>query len=331
MNTLRRISVYSNDMAMHEDYKMRMFRVLLEIEAALDHSWTLEELARIASFSPYHFHRQFTAMVGESVASYIRRVRLERAAGLLSSTDRTVAQIAAEAGYTKPEVFSRAFARRFGTPPNRFREAVKDWAVKSGASSVESGDMAERVMSRWRAQSAGEQRFEEVEIVELPPMRCAVVRARGRYALAAPRAWLRLGMWARRRGVRAQDRRRFTIGHDDPALTDEPRLRVDACLSLECDESPDDTESVGVLDIPGSKYARLVHKGSIRSIPETFAVLYGCWLPQSGLEPASAAPLIEHLDARFPYGPPSNTAVLLPLLTTVSSNPSSDHHQRRTS
>lgn len=298
----------------HEDYEQRILRVLLDIESSLDRAWTLEELARIAAFSPYHFHRLFSSMVGESVASYIRRVRLERAAGRLTSASQSVVVIAREAGYPNPEAFSRAFTRRFGMPPHRFRKAVTEWSRSGDRESDDAGAAAERVMARWRAASAMRAaQAAKVEVVELPRIPCAFVRATGGYALAGARAWLSLNLWAHRHGVRANRRRRFTIGHDDPALTDESRLRLDACVAIEAGESRHATGRVGIFEIPAGEYARLEHRGSIRTIAGAFAELYGHWLPQSGREPASAPPLLEHLDSRFPSGPPGATAALIPL------------------
>mgnify|MGYP000458632448 FL=1 len=61
-------------------YQQRINLVLRHIEQNLDTRPDLDELARIACFSPYHFHRIFSALVGESVAAYKRRLLLERAA-----------------------------------------------------------------------------------------------------------------------------------------------------------------------------------------------------------------------------------------------------------
>ena len=63
-----------------EDYKERMLRVLLYIQRHLDEETPLEELARVAAFSPYHFHRVFKSIVGETLNDFIRRVRVQRAA-----------------------------------------------------------------------------------------------------------------------------------------------------------------------------------------------------------------------------------------------------------
>ncbi len=62
------------------DYRERLNRVLVYIQENIDSSLTLQTLAGIACFSPFHFHRIFTAFVGETLSEYIRRIRLERAA-----------------------------------------------------------------------------------------------------------------------------------------------------------------------------------------------------------------------------------------------------------
>jgi transcriptional regulator GlxA family with amidase domain len=63
------------DSPTQRDYKQRLLRVLVYIQQNLDGPLELEELARVACFSPYHFHRIFTGMIGESVKAHIRRLR----------------------------------------------------------------------------------------------------------------------------------------------------------------------------------------------------------------------------------------------------------------
>lgn len=106
-----------------QDYKRRVLRVLVHIQQHLDDSLPLKELAGLACFSPYHFHRIFRGMVGESVREYVRRLRLERAAGQLRLSSASVTDIALAAGYESPEAFTRSFKASFGTSPSHFRLA----------------------------------------------------------------------------------------------------------------------------------------------------------------------------------------------------------------
>ena len=102
-------------------YRQRMAEVLQIIQRNLDEDLALEELARVAHFSPYHFHRIFRGMVGESVKEHIRRLRLERAALGLKHSKRPVTDIAFEAGFETLESFSRAFKAMGGLNPSAFR------------------------------------------------------------------------------------------------------------------------------------------------------------------------------------------------------------------
>src|SRR5689334_18846913 len=94
----------------NEHYQDRVNRVLDYIGAHLDGDLSLARLAGIACFSPYHFHRIFQGISGETLNSYVRRVRLERAAALMRASPRKrITDIALEAGFAGTAEFSRAF------------------------------------------------------------------------------------------------------------------------------------------------------------------------------------------------------------------------------
>src|SRR5262252_10971797 len=104
-----------------EDYQRRILGVLVHIQNHLDSPLPLDELAEVAHFSPFHFHRVFRGMVGESVKEHVRRLRLERAAHRLRFTGQPVTEIAFDAGYETHESFTRAFGVMFGEAPTEFR------------------------------------------------------------------------------------------------------------------------------------------------------------------------------------------------------------------
>ena len=97
-------------------------RVLRQLVAQLDDSADLAALARLAQLSPFHFHRIFRGMVGETALELLRRLRLERAAHMLRHSDLPVTQIAFTAGYETHEAFTRAFRAVFGEAPSGFRQ-----------------------------------------------------------------------------------------------------------------------------------------------------------------------------------------------------------------
>jgi AraC family transcriptional regulator len=81
-----------------------------------------ETLAAVAGFSIPHFHRVFTAQIGESAISYIRRLRLERAGRKLRMGAVDITEVALAAGYDTHAAFSKAFKQQFGLSPREFRQ-----------------------------------------------------------------------------------------------------------------------------------------------------------------------------------------------------------------
>ena len=70
------------------EYEKRVNRVIDHIRERLGEALTLAELARVAAFSPFHFHRIFSALAGETLFAYIQRQRIEKAAGVLAAGSR---------------------------------------------------------------------------------------------------------------------------------------------------------------------------------------------------------------------------------------------------
>ena len=81
-----------------------------------------EMLAAVAGFSVPHFHRVFTVHVGESAASYVRRLRLERAGRKLRMGAVNITEVALAAGYDTHAAFSKAFKQQFSLSPREFRQ-----------------------------------------------------------------------------------------------------------------------------------------------------------------------------------------------------------------
>lgn len=121
------------------EYARRMHRVLEHIDRHLDQPLELDSLATVAHFSPFHFHRLFSAWMGETLGEYLRRRRLEMAAlRLVSQPDVTVLHVALSVGFSSTEAFARAFKARFGSTPTSWRsEARARRAASSPPSAIE--------------------------------------------------------------------------------------------------------------------------------------------------------------------------------------------------
>lgn len=105
-----------------QNYCERIDGVKKYIYDHLDETLTRDVLADIAGFSVPHFHRVFTGQVGENAASYVRRMRLQRAGRKLRMGAIDITQVALSAGYDSHTSFSRAFRQQFGISPSEFRQ-----------------------------------------------------------------------------------------------------------------------------------------------------------------------------------------------------------------
>jgi AraC family transcriptional regulator len=91
------------------------------IRTHIDEPLNREMLAAMAGFSVAHFHRIFTDIAGEAIASYVRRMRLERAGRKLRMGAVDITEVALAAGYDTHAAFSKAFKQQYGLSPSAFR------------------------------------------------------------------------------------------------------------------------------------------------------------------------------------------------------------------
>jgi len=258
-------------------YAQAVQRVIEQIAAHLDEALDLETLAGSASLSPFHFHRVFRGMVGETPVELIRRLRLERAAWSLANSDRSVTEIAFDAGYETHEAFTRAFREHYSTSPSGFRERKHqriELAAPCGVHFAPDG----RVPAFIARDSGG--RTMNVEIKNMPEVRVATVRHIGPYN-QIPEAFERLGATAGPAGLfRKPGAAMIAIYHDDPDSTPQHQLRSDAAIAV-----ADDVPLPPGLEeqrLPAGRYACAVHVGPYEKLGDAWARFMGEWLPASG-------------------------------------------------
>jgi len=259
-----------------QDYKRRILRVLAHIQAHLDDPLSLDELAALACFSRYHFHRIFKGMVGESVKEYVRRLRLERAAGQLKVGSASVIEIALDAGYESHEAFTRSFKRCFGAAPSHFR-SIRRMPFAAVASGVHyrHGESVQHFRSFHRGGDM------DVNIRELKPMRVAFLRHVGPYGEVGS-TWDRLLTVMGKDGYLGGGSMMLGICHDDPETTPPSKIRYDACVTVGEDfAASGDTQ---VQTVAGGDYAMTTHMGPYSDLGRTYAELMGQWIPRSGRE-----------------------------------------------
>src|SRR5271166_5951060 len=216
------------------DYRGRILRVLTHIQAHLDEALDLEELARVACFSSFHFHRIFAAMTGETMADHVRRLRLERAAMELRPGAKQVIQVALGAGYEAHPAFTRAFKTAYGVSPTEFRRATGPVAILAAPSGVH---FRQGVPLNTFNTNHITTKVMKVITRKIKPMRVAYLRHVGPYE-DVKQTWFDL---VAHLSADKQIRKRsmfIGMGHDNPSVIPASELRYDACITVDEEYEP---------------------------------------------------------------------------------------------
>lgn len=223
----------------------QVLRALIWVQDDPAESHGLEQVAHVACMSPFHFHRVFRDLVGETLDDHVRRLRMEYAAHHLRLSPLGVAELSARTGYANHAAFTRAFRTHFGRSPIGYRRqhAHGDWTKLEAF-----GDRipTERPFSLERKVWGGS------AIERLPALRVAFVRQLGPYR-DLHRPFARLARWATRRGIWSRQPILIGAPHDDPAVTPSHRIRFDACMVVPDRIEGDD--EVGVRNLRPGDYA----------------------------------------------------------------------------
>lgn len=243
-----------------EDYIHSVYKVIFYIEANYAQDLTLDELAKVAGFSKYHFHRIFRAVSGENIGDYIRRIRLQGTTWKLKIEPK-ITQIALKSGYETNASFTKAFKKHFGMSPRAFADQLK---VKQGVVMV------------------------VPKVVNVEPITVLYVRKTGLYATSACEAWNVLMPFAYEQKMKFhkkimdKETMHFGIGHDNPNLIEPDLLRYDACISCN-DASVEPKGEVFRKVMEGGKCAVFLHKGAYENLKATYDEI-GNWMVQSGVK-----------------------------------------------
>ncbi len=220
----------------------------------------LDTLARRSGYSPFHFHRRFVSVVGETPKRHLMRLRLERAAYLVAVTEQQFLAIALDVGFRSHETFTRAFRRHFGITPTEYRRKARK-------------AQAERLVRNATFTGEGCQ-LSQVRLLTLAPVVLLCARHTGAYA-AVPsppfaehdELWAPLAAWALEAGI-TYERTAWVIPHDDPTVTPGPQQRMDAGVPV--NGIPPRSDPFTVLRFAGGRYAGAEHVGPHETIGQAY-------------------------------------------------------------
>jgi AraC family transcriptional regulator len=269
------------------DYVARVNRAVDYVTRHLAGPLRLEDVAKAACFSPCHFHRIFHALMGETLASFVKRVRLERAISLLSHRPgASLTEIALSCGFASSSDFSRSFRRHYGVSPRRFD-------VQRFRSSRRDALQMPRLPAGSNPDGFA------VTLRQCPARRVAYLRVHRPYEEDhVPQAAARLVAWAEARGL--ADGQWLGYQWDDPEIVPLDKCRYDIGL-----EVPGATLAVGDVSITTFKsclMAEVEIAGTADLELRALDWFYRTWLPTSGYAPADQ-PMFEAFSGRpFAHG-----------------------------
>jgi AraC family transcriptional regulator len=275
------------------DYGRRIARAMALIAADPARTPSLVELADAAAFSPFHFHRIYGEITGETPAETLSGEWLSRAAALLVRGGQPIAAVAKASGYGSAAAFTRAFRAAYGIPPAAYRDAGGIGLPRRSAPDLEESSM------------------HDITIRQEPALRLAALEHRGAYTTIGG-SFDRLMAWAAARGLIGAETRFLGLYHDDPTSVAEKDLRSQACLTVPAEL--EGAEGVRIVELPPTRCAVLVFKGPYAELEGAYSWIYRDWLPASGEEPADQPCREDYLNDPRSL-PPSEwlTAVMVPL------------------
>ncbi len=263
----------------------RVNRVIDHVVRNLDQPLSLDEMARLAHFSPFHFHRIFSGLVGETLHQFVKRVRLERALSMVRHEPRrTLTEIALACGFASSADFSRSFKQRYGVPPSAFDveayRAERREQLQDAITDADTRHLLERLPVGENPDGFG------VEFRALPERQVVYLRVPDSFRPdAVTDAAARLLAWADEHGI--ADGQWLGYMWDDPNFTALSDCRYDVAVEVRTEDLArlDVGGEFGVLTFPEMTVAQVEVRGAIDLEQRALDWLFGTWLPSSGYVP----------------------------------------------
>lgn len=260
--------------------------LLIGVQSNPERDVSLASLAAEHGYSPSHFHRVFTDVVGETPKAHVERVRLERAAYRLAVTKESILDIALSIGFRSHETFTRAFRRRFDcTPSDLRRRSVNRQKAWLKANRVRTPDGST---------------LSEVSYLTLKPMTLLAMRRMGKYGTfgtpdwdGGPSDWSPLidELRARKLPFRKLG---MILCYDNPRLTPPHLQAMDACVPLIETAGAPRKGTVRRLDFAGGLYGVIEHRGPVATLENAYGTL-AMSIVSSGRFALKAGPPLEIL------------------------------------
>lgn len=271
------------------EYNRRLNTVLLYIQDHLSEQLDLEKLSAVACFSKFHFHRIFSAIIGETPGDYIMRLRLERAAALIiNSPSLSLIEIGERCGFTSQSIFSRSFSKKYSMPPRQFAKQSRGENTKSKNSQVFSNNgKKSRTGSAYLFNDNSKEKETastmECEIKTMPSLRMLYLMHHDGYNGKIGLTWHKLIAYAQQRGLFSVNTKMIGMPLDNPDITSPEKCRYKVGITVP--ESIMAEGEFGVETIPQFTCLVSHFSGREEEISTAYTTIYNKFLVERNLLP----------------------------------------------
>mgnify|MGYP001436910159 FL=1 len=288
------------------EYISRINKVMEYIDKHYNEQINLDKLSEIAHFSPFHFHRIFSTLTGETPADFCLRIRTEKAAQQLKDAPRkSISDIVFDCGFSSMALFARTFRKHFGISATAYRKIEQPIVVKDGIYYSKNGQALSKKNQIYVALNSELCSVNLKQIVimetnvivkELADMQAIYCRHTGAFN-EIHKAYGKLMQFAGPRGLIAKDSHTVTVYHDDPSVTEINKVRQSACLVVDKDVQVEG--EIGKITIKGGRYAVGHFEIDVTEFENAWNTMC-VWMTESGYEPGEGNPY------EFYYADPEN-------------------------
>lgn len=253
------------------DTLQRIQRAIDFIETHLFEDLPLTAIADHGGASPWHFHRLFVSLTGETPATYVWKRRLSAICTRLVETRQPLVEIALDGGFESQATFTRAFTRHVGISPGKFRRTHPNSLPAYLYPALDPRALVER-----------QHRMEVMEARIVRKQAFLVVGLAGRFTPASPRIPELWGRFAPRMNEVPRRRGAHTLGLCIDVEADTvAEVGFTYVAGVEVERVDTVPEGMIAFTVPANTYAVLTHRGHLSRLPDMVKHVWGRWLPAS--------------------------------------------------
>ncbi len=275
---------------MKEDYIKRINDIFIFIDENLDQELSLETIAKIGFYSPFHLHRIFKAITNETILEYVTRKRIEKVALiLLNHQGINISELSLQYGFNSNSSFTRTFKKFYGISPTEFRKSNSNKFSKIGQLDSKNGQeygIKEEYLCNINNHKNWIKMKAKIEIKEMPKLDLAFITHIGHKGLET--TYAKLLKWATPKGLLENENLRIvTIYHDSFKITDPDKVRMSACISL--NEKVEVSGEIGLTTIERGRFTVGHFEISINEFEKSWSSLF-IWMSENGYKKADRNP-----------------------------------------